>query len=99
MQGISHAETNSVSPCAASAPACSPPIGPMPGRMSLMQRDTVQVGEPFALLRILCYKYDFVNDLFKGADESFDECPALINEEVFLLPIGTTSFPPYEDHR
>ena len=56
-------------------------------------------GEPFALLRNLCHEYDFINDLFKGSDESSDECPALINEEVFLLTLGTTSFLPYEDHR
>jgi hypothetical protein len=60
--------------------------------------DAVQMGESFALLGILCYEYDFVNNLFKGADQSFDECSALINEEVLLLPVGTPGFPTYEDH-
>jgi hypothetical protein len=60
--------------------------------------DIIKVAESFALPGILCHEYDFVNDLFKGADESLNEGPALIYEEVLLLPIGTPGFPTYEDH-
>lgn len=60
--------------------------------------DAVQVVEPFALPGILCHEYDFVNDLFKGIDEPFDEGPAFVHEEVLLLPVGTPGFPPYEYH-
>jgi len=60
--------------------------------------DIIKVTESFALPGILCHEYDFVNDLFKSVDEPLNEGPALINEEVLLLPVGTTSFPTYEDH-
>jgi len=60
--------------------------------------DIVQVTEPFALIGILCHEYDFVNNLIKGIDEPIDEGPAFVHEEVFLLPVGTPGFPPYEDH-
>jgi len=61
--------------------------------------DTVQMSEPLTLLRIFCHEDDFVNNLFKGANQPLNEGSAFIYEEVLLLPVGTPGFPTYENYR
>jgi len=61
--------------------------------------DIIKVTEALALFRILCHKYYLINNLFESADEPLNEGPALINEEVLLLPVRTPGFPTYENHR
>ena len=56
--------------------------------------DTVQVAEPFTLLRILCHEYDLINNLLKGVNEPLNKGPALIDKEVLFLSVGTPGLPP-----
>lgn len=61
--------------------------------------DTVQVAEPFTLLGILCHEYNLVNDLLEGVNEPLNKGPALVDEEVLFLSVGTPGLSSYENNR
>jgi hypothetical protein len=49
--------------------------------------------EPFALGGITGYNDNLVRDLPERIHKTFDEGPVLVDEEIFLLPVGAPGFP------
>jgi hypothetical protein len=59
--------------------------------------DPLNPVEAPALLRAPGDEDNLVDDLFKRTDEAVDECPALVGEEIFFLPVSPPGFSPDKD--
>jgi len=63
------------------------PDGPDPGPDICDAAKIGQVAEPFALFRITGNKDDLINRPLDRIDQALEKGPALVPEEIFLLPV------------